>query len=102
MKKSAPIAATIAVAALSVTNGAFAETIEVSFDRGLLETAEGREAIYELFVEEAYEACRNQLGTTRPLVSVSVCTSDYVDSLVDDLGDAEIKAMNARGWRSAL
>ncbi|NNU15226.1 UrcA family protein [Parvularcula sp. ZS-1/3] len=98
-------AITAAIAALTVTAAApsaFALDTEVSFDRELLETHEGRKEVYSSFVKAASRECRNDIRNGVTVGTLNDCTQDLVDSMVADLGDWRLEVMNDGGWIAAL
>ncbi|GGY42842.1 UrcA family protein [Parvularcula lutaonensis] len=100
MKTVAMFAAAITGAAAML--GTASADVEVEFNEKLLKSDEGRAEIYAMFVEEALDECRASLRPTKRLSSVATCAQDYVDSLVDDLGDWDIQEMNRDGYRAAM
>ncbi len=86
------VAPIVALAAL--TAPAFAADVEVTFDRSLLDSAEGREAVLEMIEAEARDFCRREATNQRALIAKSTCYREMVAQLVEDTNDQILAQMN--------
>lgn len=96
MKETISMKAIIApVAALAVLAApAFAADLEVEFDRSLLSSAEGREAILEMFEQTAYDFCTTEATNQRALIATSTCFREMVDQFVENADDEILAQMH--------